>query len=135
MLAGWRLAGWGLAEWGLASDRTRPYLGPMPVLPPASSPKKAMADFVAFFRSRDRAHVIGMLLAILSTAIVVILFFADAHVNTKPPPQTIYVESWRSDRSDAEIIAQQKKDQAAYNAAVKARQQEFQKLQKKLGIE
>ena len=107
----------------------------MPVLPPASSPKKALTDFVAFFRNRDRGHVIGLLLAILSTAIIVIIFFADASVNTKPPPQTIYVESWRSDRSDAEIIAQQKKDQAARAAAVKARQEEFQRLQKKLGIE
>lgn len=107
----------------------------MPVLPPASSPRKAIADFKAFFRDRDRGHVIGLLLAILSTAIVVIIFFADSNINTAPPPQTIYVESWRSDRSDAEIVTQQKKDQAAHDAAVKARQKEFQKLQKSLGIE
>jgi hypothetical protein len=107
----------------------------MPVLPPPSSPKRAFADLKAFFRNRDRGHVIGALLAILSTAIVVIIFFADSNINTMPPPQTIYVDSWRADRSDAEIVAQQKKDQAAHDAAVKARQKEFQKLQKSLGIE
>ncbi len=107
----------------------------MPALPPPSSPKKAYADFKAFFTNRDRGHLIGALLAVLSTAIVVIIFFVDSSINTMPPPQTIYVESWSADRSDAEIIAQQKKDQAARAAAVKARQEEFQKLQKQLGIE
>lgn len=107
----------------------------MPVLPPASSPRRAFADLRAFFRNRDRGHVIGALLAVLSTAIVVIVFFADSNVNTMPPPQVIYVSDWRATRTDAEIKAQQKKDQAAHDAAVKYKREQFQKLQKSLGIE
>ena len=107
----------------------------MPVLPPPSSPRKAFADLRSFFGNRDRGHVIGLLLAMLATATVVVIFIVDSSVNTAPPPQTIYVESWRADRSDAVIVAQQKKDQAAREKAVKARQAEFKKLQDQLGIE
>jgi hypothetical protein len=107
----------------------------MPVLPPASSPRRAWDDFKAFIRNRDRGHVIGALLAVLVTAVILVIFFLDAYVNTAPPPQVIYVQDWRANRSDAEIVTQQKKDQAAREAALKARQAEFQKLQKQLGIE
>ena len=107
----------------------------MPVLPPPSSPKQAFGDIRAFFTNRDRGHVIGLLLATLCTGFVVVLFFVDSTVNTAPPPETIYVESWSANRSDEVIIAQQKKDQAAREKAMKARQEEFKKLQDQLGIE
>lgn len=107
----------------------------MPVFPRPSSPRAALADFAAFFRNRSRDHVIGAVLAVLITIIILIVFFVDASVNTAPPKQVIYVEDWRSDRSDAEIKSQQAKDQAALEAARKARQEEFQKLEKQFGIE
>jgi hypothetical protein len=69
------------------------------------------------------------------TAILMTLIFADSRVNTKPAATVTYVENWRADRSDAEIIAQQKKDQAAREAALKARQEQYKKLQDGLGIE
>ena len=40
-------------------------------------------------------------------------------INTAPPPQIIYVESCTANRTDAEIIADQKKDQAERDAARK----------------
>ena len=107
----------------------------MPVFPRPSSPRAAFADLRAFLGRRSREQTIGAALALLITAIILIVFFVDAKINTAPPKQIIYVESWRADRTDAEIIAQQKKDQAAREQALKARQAEYQKLQKQLGIE
>jgi hypothetical protein len=55
-------------------------------------------------------------------------------MGTAPPPQIVYAESWSANRTDAEIIADQKKDQAATADALKKRQEEFKKLEKKLGM-
>jgi len=86
-------------------------------------------------RQRSREQVIGASLALLVTAIIVIEFVVDAHMGTKPPPQITYVELYPSNRTDAQIIADQKKDQADKLAAEKEKQRQFQKLEKRLGIE
>lgn len=66
---------------------------------------------------------------------IVVGFLVDAKTNTAPPRrQLIYVENWRADRSDAEIVAQQKIDQAAKDAAALERQRAYQRLEKRLGI-
>ena len=79
--------------------------------------------------------MIGASLALLSTIIIVILFLVDSKINTAPPPQLVYVESWSANRTDAEIIEQQKKDQAARRAALAEKQRQYQKLEKQFGIE
>ena len=58
----------------------------------------------------------------------------DAKIGTKVPEQVTYVELYSSNRTDAEIIAQQKKDMANKLAAEKERQRQFQKLEKQLGM-
>ena len=78
--------------------------------------------------------MIGAALALLATAIIVIEFLVDSKINTAPPPQVIYVEQWNQNRTDAEIIAEQKKDQAEREAAMKERQRQFQKLENQLGM-
>lgn len=85
-------------------------------------------------RQRSREQVIGASLALLVTAIIVIEFVVDAQIGTAPPPQVTYVELYPSDRTDAQIIADQKKDQAVKEAAQKERQRQFQKLEKQLGM-
>ena len=70
----------------------------------------------------------------LVTTIIVIEFLVDSKINTAPPPQIIYVDSWTANRTDAEIIADQKKDQAERDAAAKEKQRQFQKLEKQLGM-
>ena len=85
-------------------------------------------------RQRSREQVIGAALAVLVTAIIVIEFLVDAKIGTAPPPQVVYVELYPPNRTDAEIIADQKKDQAAKDAAQKERQRQFQKLEKQLGM-
>ena len=107
----------------------------MPVLPPTYRPGAALRDLMAFIRQRNREQVVGACLAVLVTIVILILFFVDSKINTAPPPQVVYVELYDSNRTDAEIIAQQKKDQAAKDAAAKEKQRQFQELEKKLGID
>ena len=97
-------------------------------------PRAAFADLRAFLRQRSREQVIGFALAVLATAIIVIEFFVDSKINTAPPPYIVYVDQWSANRTDAEIIAQQKKDQAEVEAARKERQEQFQKLENRLGM-
>ncbi len=85
-------------------------------------------------RQRSREQVIGASLALLVTGIIVIEFVIDAKMGTDPPPQVTYVELYPSNRTDAEIIADQKKDMAAKEAFEKEKQRQFQQLEKKLGM-
>jgi hypothetical protein len=107
----------------------------MPVLPPIYRPTVALRDLLAFLRQRSREQVIGATLAVLVTIIIVIVFLVDSKINTAPPPQVVYVELYDSNRTDAEIIADQKKHQAEKEAIAKERQRQFQELEKKLGID
>ena len=121
---------------GLAIIAAPPYLRFMAILPPASSPRNALRDFFAVFRhGENRERVLGLTLAVLITIIILIIFFVDSQINTAPPPQVIYVEAYQPGRTDAEIIADQKKDQAKRDAFAKAKQEQFKKLEKQLGIE
>jgi hypothetical protein len=103
--------------------------------PRPSSPVAAFRDLAAFMRQRSREQVIGGALAFLVTAIIVIEFLVDAKIGTAPPPQVVEVELYPSNRTDAQIIADQKKDLADKQAAQKERQREFQKLAKQLHID
>ena len=102
--------------------------------PRPSTPSAAFADLRAFMRQRSREQKIGAALSLLVTTIIVIVFFVDSKINTAPPPYIVYVESWSAERSDAEIIAQQRKDQAAAEAFRKEKQKQFQALENKLGM-
>ena len=94
-----------------------------------------MRDLLAFMRQRSREQVIGASLALLVTAIVVIEFLVDSQMGTAPPPQVVEVQIYSPNRTDAEIRADQKKDQAEREAAKKADQKQFQQLAKQLGID
>jgi hypothetical protein len=120
---------------GWKEGAVRPIFQPMSVFPRPVGPRAAIADLFAVFRHSTREQRIAGGLALLITGIIVFEFFIDSRINTAPPPTIIYVDQWSSKRTDAEIMAQQKKDQAARDAARKARQREFQKLEKQLGIE
>jgi hypothetical protein len=100
-----------------------------------SSPRAALRDLRDFFRHREREHVLGMILAVLVTIIIVIIFLVDSQINTAPPQQIVYVEQYPANRTDAEIIVDQKKDQAKRDAAAKEKQRQFQELEKKLGMD
>ena len=121
---------------GLAITAAPPYLDAMAILPPTSSPRTALRDFLAVFRHADnRDRILAITLSILITIIILILFFVDSKINTAPPPRIVYIQDYKTDRTDAEIIAQQKKEETQRVAAAKERQRQFQKLEKRLGIE
>ena len=102
--------------------------------PTPSSPRAALRDLVSVIRHSGREQRIGAALAVLVTAIIVFEFVIDAKIGTKVPEQVAYAELYPSNRTDAEIIADQKKDMAAKLAAEKERQRQFQKLEKQLGM-
>ena len=77
----------------------------------------------------------GGALAVLITIIIVIEFLVDSNIGTTPPPQVVEVELYASNRTDADIIADQKKDQAKKREAQLEKQRQFQKLEKQFGIE
>lgn len=103
--------------------------------PKPSSPAAALRDLRAFMRQRSREQVIGAAAALLFTVLIVIAFTIDTDDAMKPPPQIVVVDIYPANRTRADIIADQKKEQAAYLAAKKERQRQFQKLGKQLGID
>lgn len=107
----------------------------MAVFPRPSSPRVAWADLRAFLSRRSREQTIGAVLSLLITAVIIVVFFLDATVNTAPPAEVVYVESYGPERTDADIIADQNERQTQREAALKARQEEYRKLQDQLGIE
>ena len=102
--------------------------------PRPASPRAALADLMSFMRHRSREQLIGGALALLATSIIIIEFIIDSKMNTAPPPQIIYVDSWSANRTDTEIVAEQKQDQAALEAAQRERQRQFQKLENRFGM-
>ena len=85
-----------------------------------------------FIRQREREHVLGATLAVLVTMIILIVFLVDPKVNTAPPEQVTWVELYPSNRTDAQIIADQKKDAAARAEFKRKKQESFKKIDKDL---
>jgi len=107
----------------------------MSFFPSPSTPRAAFRDLAAFMRQRSREQVIGACLALLVTAIIVIEFVADTNSITKPQPQVVEVDLYSPKRTDAQIAAEQKRDQAAKEAAAKEQQRQMKQLAKQLGID
>ena len=107
----------------------------MSFFPRPSSPGAAIRDLAAFMRQRSREQVIGACLALLVTAIIVIEFLVDSKMDTAPDPQVVEVQLYSPKRTDAQIIADQKKDQALSEAQKKADQEQYKQLAKQLHID
>jgi len=106
----------------------------MAVFPPISSPLAALRDLRAFLRQRSREQVIAAALSILVTIIILIVFLVDSKVNIKPVETPIYVENYKPGRTDADIVADQKKDMAIRESYKKAKQKQFKELEDRFGI-
>jgi hypothetical protein len=101
-------------------------------LPRPASPRALWADLRAFTSERRPHHWVAMALAVAMPIAIVVTFYFDGQTNIAPGPQLIYVESWPATRTDAEIKAQQKIDQAARDKFRKERQAQFKRLDDKL---
>ena len=90
------------------------------------NPFRALGDLRRFVASRGRHEIIFLFAALIICALLVGGFALASRVD-KPykPPEIIYVQSWRADRSDAEMIAQQKID-LAQKKIDDAKEAEFQ---------
>ena len=120
---------------GWQSAAPRPTSASMAILPPIVGPRAALNDLQAFLGQRSREQVLAATLAVLVTIIIIIIFLVDSKINTAPPPQIVYVENYGPDRTDADIIADQKKASEERHKAEEARRKDFQKLEKQFGIE
>ena len=113
----------------------RPTYRAMAILPPMVGPRAALKDLTAFLRQRSREQILGASLAVLVTMIIVIVFLVDSKINTAPPQTVIFVENYGPDRTDADIIRDQKLASEKRRKAAEAKRKQFQELEKKLGIE
>ena len=107
----------------------------MGFFPPMHSPRAALREFGSVMRRRSRESLIAAGLSVLFTVVIIVVFFLDAKVNTAPPVTVTYVDSWSENRTDAEIKADQVKDQAAREDRAAKRQEQFQEIANSFGIE
>lgn len=103
-------------------------------LPRPASPRALWSDLSSFARQRSRHQLIAGALAVAMPIIIVIGFYYDGKTNILPGEQLIYVESWSADRTDAEIIAQQKIDQVRREQALAERQRQYKEVERRLGM-
>jgi hypothetical protein len=125
---------------GLAPGPPHPYLARNMSMFSRFSPFRAFSDLRAWLGSRKPYEVGFMALSVAVTWTVILVFSRDTNVAPEyVEPDIIYVQSYAENRSDAEIVAQQKVDlpkeqarKAEFEAARKKRQDEFKKIDDKL---
>lgn len=99
------------------------------------SPLRAYRDLRRFLLTRKPYELWFLAASIAITSFLLFAFARDSHVEKVYRPEIIYVQQWKLDRTDAEIVAQQKIDQAerdAREAKVKRAQAERQAAFKRL---
>ena len=100
--------------------------------PRPAAPKALWADIRAFTAERSPYQWAGMAVALIMPGLIIASFFHDSSHGVQPGPQIIYAQSWPANRTEAEIKADQKRDQAKREAAMKERQRQFRKIDKDL---
>lgn len=118
---------------GLAIRCRAPYLSSM-ALPRPASPRALLADLRAFIATRGQHKLIAAGLAVIMPAIIFTGFFLHDRIY-RPPERKVTVFMYNANRTDAEIIADQKKAQAEKEAQAKEKQRQYRKLADRLGIE
>lgn len=101
--------------------------------PRPSTPAAAWRDLKAFLSQGERHRWLIAIVSMLIPVVIVFGFYVDSHI--KPERRILYIQSWPATRTDEEIKAQQKIDQAKLDAAREKRRLEYQALADKLGIE
>jgi len=101
-------------------------------LPRPASPRALWADIRDFTSQRAPHQWVALALAVTMPIAIILLFDLDGRTNVMPGPQLIYVESWPANRTDEQIKAEQKIDQAARDKAKKERQEMFKRHDEQL---
>jgi hypothetical protein len=75
------------------------------------NPLIGLRDLRLYLSSRPKHEVVFAFLSVMVTVTILVGFYLDSGDLKKPYQRDIhYVESWRLDRTDAEIVAAQKAD-------------------------
>jgi hypothetical protein len=124
---------------GFALEPSRPYLAAKMTFLKNLSPIGAIRDLRFFLATRRRHELWFMALSLAVTLLIVFVFFKDNHFEKPYERNIIYVEQWPITRTDEQIRAQQKIDQAKKHiqqAELKKRREakkaEFKRLDDKL---
>lgn len=99
------------------------------------SPRRAILDLRDFLSRRRPHQLVFATAAVAFTGLAVFEIAHDSHYVAEYHPNIIYVKQWRLDRSEAELLAQQKIDQAAKDkrdAEIQRRQDADQAAYKRL---
>jgi len=83
----------------------------------AISPVRAYRDLRRFLASRKPYELAFLALSIIVTWTVIFAIANNSEVQKEYRPNIVYVEQWSANRTDAEIIAQQKIDGPKEKAA------------------
>lgn len=106
----------------------------MAVFPRPSKPAAVWADFKALLGQQERHKVLIALVSVLMPAIIVLGFYVDSKMDP-PKKQIIYINSWATTRSDAEIEKQNIADQKVRDAQLAEKRKGYQRLADQLGID
>lgn len=106
----------------------------MAIFPRPSTPRAFLSDLKAFFGQQDRHKLLIAVISALMPMIIIWGFYLDSRTD-KPKVQVIFVQSWPSNRTDAEIEKQNIADQKVRDAERKKKQEEYRRLADKLGID
>ncbi len=127
----------------MAKRGSSAYIPDMAILPRPSSPRAALSDLWSVLRERRR-HQWG-LLALAATFTGVLLWMFLFQFNVKPeyrPPDIVYVEQWRADRTRGDVEKRLAKDAPVEQARAEElkklqaeRQKQFQRVADMMGID
>ena len=105
----------------------------MAVFPRPAHPRVLLADLRTFLVGDRHYKLVFATMAIGMTSLIVTGFILESRHGVLPEgEQLTYVEDFSNARTDAQIIAQQKIDQKARDAAAAKKRAEFQKVDKAL---
>lgn len=101
----------------------------MAILPPLSRPGVVMRDMRIFVQGDRRHKLVFAALAVGVTSLLMTLMIIESWWGVQPEGQQIvYASDFQANRTDAQIIAQNKADQAELDKAKAERRRQFQKL-------
>jgi len=101
----------------------------MAILPPLARPSVVLRDMRVFVQGDRRYKLLFAALSVAITSLIVTGLIVESWWGILPEgQQIIYAADFPASRTDAEIIAQQKIDQAILEKAKAERRRQFQKL-------
>jgi hypothetical protein len=97
-----------------------------------AGPRALWKDLASFWRGRPRGQWVAAVLAVSATSAIVLGFYLDSRSLGETREQVIFLDSWPASRTDAEIVAKQKADQAERDSARAAHQRRLQEIDRNL---